>query len=121
MINNFRCSSLLAGLLAVPAVAQVAVPHQAQKPNIRLRYASFDPTVAPPRVSELLRSTNEQGLWIVQFHATPTQAGRNDLQRLGGQLIGYLPDNAYVVRMPASRVPEALNIDTVRWVGSYEV
>lgn len=121
MLNNFTCSSLLAGLLVAPAVAQVTVPHQAQRTDIRLRYASFDPLVAPPNVSELLRSTNEQGLWIVQFHATPTQAGRNDLQRIGGQLIGYLPDNAYVVRMPASRVSEALSIDTVRWVGSYEV
>ena len=101
MLNNLTWPALLAGLLVAPAVAQVVVPEQRQATDIRLRYASFDPLVAPPKVPVLLRSTNEQGLWIVQFHATPTQADRNAMQQLGGQLIGYLPDNAYVVRMTA--------------------
>jgi hypothetical protein len=121
MLNNLTWPALLAGLLVAPAVAQVVVPEQRQATDIRLRYASFDPLVAPPKVPVLLRSTNEQGLWIVQFHATPTQADRNAMQQLGGQLIGYLPDNAYVVRMTAGLAADALSVKTVRWVGSYEV
>ncbi|MFT4513422.1 MAG: serine protease AprX [Planctomycetota bacterium] len=121
MLKNLPWPSLLAGLLVAPSVAQVAVPQQRQATDIRLRFASFDPLVAEPNVSTLLRGTNEQGLWIVQFHATPTQSDRNALSELGGQVIGYLPDNAYVVRMPAGPAANALSINTVRWVGSYEV
>tara|TARA_R110002072_G_scaffold139249_3_gene282745 strand:+ start:16571 stop:19582 length:3012 start_codon:yes stop_codon:yes gene_type:complete len=119
---NLSWPSLLSCLLVAPAVAQaVAVPQQRAMDSIRLRYASFDPLVGQPEVSELLRSTNEQGLWIVQFHATPTQLDRNAIVGLGGQVIGYLPDNAYVVRMPSGPAANALSIKTVRWVGSYEV
>ena len=60
-------------------------------------------------------------MWILQFHATPSQADRDAIAKLGGQVIGYLPDNAYIVRMPASMAANAPSIAAVRWVGNYEV
>ncbi|MFT4841198.1 MAG: serine protease AprX [Planctomycetota bacterium] len=121
MLKNLPNPSLLACLLIAPIAAQIAVPQQSQATDIRLRYASFDPLVAQPKVPTLLRGTNENGLWIVQFQTTPTQADRNAMAELGGQVIGYLPDNAYVVRMPAGPAANTMSIETVRWVGSYEV
>ncbi|MFT4841197.1 MAG: serine protease AprX [Planctomycetota bacterium] len=107
----------LACAFAVPIAAQV----QPAAPQIKLRVGSFDPLLSKPETSELLRSTNEQGLWILQFHQTPSQADRDAIATLGGQVIGYLPDNAYVVRMQPATAANALSIATVRWVGSYEV
>src|SRR5690606_30598023 len=49
------------------------------------------------------------------------QQDRDALAQVGGELIGYLPDNAYIVRMPASRTDATRAITSVRWVGSYEV
>ena len=117
-------SALFAGLLARSAIAQAPatmVSSLAAAKNVRLHFASFDPLLGQPEVAPLLRSTNEGGLWIVQFHGSPTQVDRDALARLGGQVIGYLPDNAYVVRMPAGTVANAMAVAAVRWVGSYEV
>ena len=57
----------------------------------------------------------------MQFHASPSDADRAGLAALGGQVIGYLPDNAYIVRMPAGPAANTLSMESVRWVGSYEV
>ncbi|MGK0303428.1 MAG: serine protease AprX, partial [Planctomycetota bacterium] len=120
---------LLACACAVSAVAQsqsaqlqsAAQARVVTPAQIKLRAGSFDPLLSQPAASELLRSTNEQGSWILQFHQTPSQADRDAIAMLGGQVIGYLPDNAYIVRMQPATAANALSIATVRWVGSYEV
>ena len=118
-----RCI-LLSCIVALPAVAQLlpdAVSQRSATAEIRLRFASFDPLVGAPEIPSVLRSTNEQGLWIVQFHKSPSAADRTAVAALGGQIIGYLPDNAYVVRMAVTTARSARGILSVRWVGSYEV
>ena len=72
-------------------------------------------------MQEELRGVTEGGLWMVQFHATPTPADRTALAGLSGQIVSYLPDNTYVVRMPASAAANALSVATVRSVASYEL
>ena len=57
----------------------------------------------------------------MQFYESPTDADRAGLAARGGQVIGYLPDRAYVVRMPAGPAANVRGMRSVRWVGSYRV
>ena len=115
---------LFSCIVTLPAVAQLqpdVVNQTAATAEIRLRFASFDPLIGTPEISSVLQSTNEQGLWIVQFYKTPSASDRQAISGIGGQIIGYLPDNAYVVRMNAAAASRARGSLSVRWVGSYEV
>ncbi len=120
--------SLLYVTLAVctPGLAVAAQqPVQSTAPQldasqIKLRYGSFDPLKTQPEVIEALRGSAEQNLVIVQFKATPTKAGREAIAEEGGEVIGYLPDNAYVVRVKPEGAAEIRENDLVRWVGAYQ-
>jgi len=70
---------------------------------------------------DALRGRTEGGLWMVQFHATPGAPDRRAMAALGGQIVSYLPDNTYVVRMPAAAANRARGIGSVRAVEIYEV
>ena len=84
-----------------------------------LRYGSFDPTVTQPEVPLALRSTPAQRLQVVQFVGTPTQAGRDMIAALGGEIVSYLPQDSYVVRIERSGAAGLRRAPSVRWVGAY--
>jgi len=111
----------LGGWLALAAAASfsASVVAQQEPAQIRLRFASFDPLDAEPVIPDVLRSASEERLFIVQFVGVPTQRGRDALTRVDAQVHGYLPDNAYVVRMPSDRLDAVRAISSVRWAGSY--
>ena len=97
-----------------------AAVHAQQDPaQIRLRYADFDPVVAQPQIPENLRSNAEERLFIVQFVGSPTEASREGLASVNAEIHGYLPDNAYVVRMAPRQQQLVRALPSVRWVGSY--
>ena len=109
-------------LLSLAIAAALAAQLSAQAPSqLLLRYGRFDPTQSTPAVPELLRSTNEGGLWIVQFDRIPTQADRDAIAAVGAERIGYLPQDAYVVRTGGGAVEALRRLPSVRWVGNYEV
>ncbi len=122
MSHALSRTALLACVLgvafAIPAQGpQTATANHAEV--IRLRYASFDPIAGEPSVPEPLRNNADHRLWIVQFRGTPTQQGRDAIVESGGEVKGYLPDNAYVVRMSAAAAAAVGVLPQVRWVGSY--
>ncbi|MEC7726680.1 MAG: S8 family serine peptidase, partial [Planctomycetota bacterium] len=84
-----------------------------------LRYGSFDPTITQPEVPLLLRSTSSQRLQVVQFVGAPTQAGRDMIAALGGEIVSYLPQDSYVVRIGRSGAAGLRRAPSVRWVGAY--
>ncbi|HEX5054215.1 MAG TPA: S8 family serine peptidase [Planctomycetota bacterium] len=122
MLTSAPFVTLLACALSLTLAAQV--PQGAAQPAhdaalIRLQYATFDPLVQEPEVPPALRGTDDQALWIVQFDGHPTQKGRDAIAAAGGQVHGYLPDDAYVVRMPARVADAVRSIDSIRWAGRY--
>lgn len=122
MLKSILNASLVAFVFGVSVSAQtpmVAVEIQSESSLIRLRYASFDPLTGLPEVPAALRSTEEQEMWIVQFRETPTQAGRDAITKPGGEVLGYLPDNAYVVRTAQTQASILRDNSAIRWVGSY--
>jgi len=96
-----------------PAVQEVepAVPQM-----LRLRYATFDPLQADPVEAALAAASN---LYIVQFDGLPTEDWRTAVRATGATIHSYLPDYAYVVRMPQAAARKVGRLPFVRWLGSY--
>lgn len=84
--------------------------------KLHLRRGSFDPTTTPAA-----RQHQQHGnVHIVQFANAPLDSQRGELRSLGARLGAYLPDAAYVVRMPAAIRDKVAALPYIRWVGPYE-
>jgi hypothetical protein len=110
-------ASLAAALLCQQATAPSAAADSSQ---LLLKYGSFDPRAGLLPVPTVLASGEDVQLWVVQFHGTPTEDGRAAVRAAGGELHGYLPHDAYVVRMPRRAAATVAALPTVRFVGAYE-
>ncbi|MBM4059945.1 MAG: hypothetical protein FJ265_02465 [Planctomycetes bacterium] len=88
--------------------------------QLALKYATFDPRLGLPPVPAALASAEDVHLFVVQFRGAPTDAGRDALRGLGAELLGYLPHDAYVVRMTHGTAGATAALPAVRFVGAYE-
>lgn len=86
---------------------------------VRLRYATFDPLAAVPAVEEALASGTAGEIFIVQFRTRPIEAYRAAVRALGGEVYGFLADQAHLVRLPAGTRAAVEQLPFVRWVGPY--
>ncbi|MCD6327532.1 S8 family serine peptidase [bacterium] len=98
--------AIFAAVLCVFAyVIVVAVsPGAEEPPLLKLRMGSFVPSemykMAIP--GEFLANSyppETEGLYVVQFAGPPTPAERQALLDAGGEIVGYLPDYAFIVAM----------------------
>jgi len=116
------------GLLCL-LVLTVDTSAQAQTPVdtgiIRLQAATFDPLMngEPAALTTGVQAANATALaspyYLVQF-AGPVQAvWLQQVQALGGQVLGYVPDHTHVVRMDDAAVANIGSLPGVRWVGRY--
>jgi len=81
----------------------------ASKPDlVLLKTGPFDPLAGVPLETSFgaseLRDRNEGVLhYVVQFPCTPGEQERELLDTVGAEILFYLPNNAYLVRMESSR------------------
>ena len=61
-----------------------------------------------------------EGYYIVQFDSPIRPEWRHALENVGAVVMDYLPDFAFIVRMPPAAISSAAGLDHVRWVGEYE-
>jgi len=99
-----------------------AMMGSAQAETIHLLAYPFDPVTGEAAVPPELRATERAGAqeyYLVQLSGPPTEERKDDVRAAGGELIAYIPDNTYIVRMtPEAR--EALgSSDAVRWTGPF--
>ncbi len=104
-------------LLVTAANAQEA---PAKSGLLRLRIASFDPRAGVPETPSVWTADDRVRLWVVQCKAAPTAAVRSAIEQAGGQVLGYLPDNAYTVRCGEALDLRLARHSDVRWVGRYQ-
>ena len=71
-------------------------------PSLRLRVGSFDPVAGPlPMAAELtLPSEPKAGYFVVQFEKSIEAEVLVRLGAIGVQPLHYVPDHAYLVRVP---------------------
>ena len=88
--------------------------------TVRLANVAFDPgrhVPRPPRgLGADMRSNRH---WLVQMRGPVSRSARDDLEAVGANLLGYLPDFTYVVSADSSVVSAVKRQKAVRWVGPY--
>ncbi len=120
MLSPRSLGALLGCAVSAAVYAQAPAPTpRADASLIKLQYGTFDPLVAEPEVTPILRSLNASGLWIVQLRGVPTQLGRDAITAAGGEILGNLPERAFIARMSVAAAEAVRTSSAVRWVGSY--
>ncbi|MCB0036184.1 MAG: hypothetical protein KDE51_19270, partial [Anaerolineales bacterium] len=86
----------------------VFVPTQGETPNIAqdLSLASY--------------AAGQRGYYIVQFDGPVRQEWKDAVAAAGGELLGYIPDYAFKVRMNPAEASSVENLSSVAWVGVYQ-
>ena len=69
---------------------------------------------------EHLRSANDPGSYIVQWESAPDARFRSVLAGMEARIISYVPNNAYLVRVPAGKAEELREVPGVLAVLAYE-
>ena len=91
--------------------------------TIHLAAHPFDPAEGEPDIDSWLRAEEpapgEAGYYLVQLNGPPDAENKAAVQRAGGELIAYVPDNAYIVRMGTGAANALRSSDLVDWVGTY--
>lgn len=92
--------------------------------DIRLQQAQFDPLqqspAIPPEMAIDAPLRAENSYYLVQFEGPIRGDWRNQIESMGVDIIDYVPDFAYIVRMDDSDRPALLGLSQVRWVGLYQ-
>jgi hypothetical protein len=84
---------------------------------LMLRAGLFDPTrEALDFPSSTLNDAIDGRYAVVQFHGTPSNA-QDLLRAAGATVVGYVPNNAYVVRLGERGLSAFVGEARVRWVG----
>jgi len=99
-------------------------PVSGQSLRIRLQQAEFDPLLEvpalPPQLTWTGPSSGGVDYFIVQFEGPIRSDWRKRLEQIGAEVMDYVPDFAYLVRMAPNAVTAARQLAPVRWVGRYE-
>ncbi len=99
--------------------------------NLMLRTGTIQTTASPKLllnsmnldghsfIETSVKSSEEYEYYLVQFNDTVQETWKQDISEIGGQLLDYVPNNAFVVRMNDSTVAIISNLGHVRWIGHY--
>jgi subtilisin family serine protease len=117
-----RLPLLLAPLLALLllGLTLAAVSTHAAGPPVllRLRAGTFDPLRDPPPAPASLVAPSARSPYaVVQFAGPVRPEWRAALEARGAQVLDYLPDYAFVVRLSPGRRAALAGLPHVRWLG----
>ncbi len=82
--------------------------------TILLRNYQFDPLRAAPELQGV-----QSDIKIVQFIGPVKDTWKNTLANLGCEVYWYIPNNAFLVKIPSSSLSLVKKLSFVRWVGEY--
>ncbi len=96
---------------------------QAQEPPapdtlIHLHAATFEPLQTNEPM--IAASVPTSPYYLVQFSGPVQALWVQQIEALGGQVLGYIPDNTHVARLDAADVINVRSLPGVRWVGPYQ-
>ncbi len=122
---------LLALLMFILCMAGMTPPDAAPAKRSLLHLKAskpFDPAQGDPRIAADLSATlaereydrkpdtRGKGHYLVQFDGPIGAGWKNEIQARGGRILGYVPKNAFVVRVPRRAVPDLRRARHVRSV-----
>jgi PKD repeat protein/subtilisin family serine protease len=113
-------------LAPIATATPMAYPsNQNTAPPIRLKVATFTPAYGeaanlPPGLVIAGYAQNQRGYYIVQFAGPVLAEWRVQLEAIGGEIVGYIPDFAYKVRMNPGQARQAEQLANVIAVLVYQ-
>lgn len=118
-------AALLTSTLFATGIGQASPAQQAPDAAIRLKAATFRPArgEAPAIPAGLTRAgyaEGERGYYIVQFGAPVEQAWKDQVSAAGAELLDYIPDFAFKVRMNPAQARRVQQLSNVAWVGVFQ-
>jgi hypothetical protein len=91
--------------------------------TIHLLTHPFDPAEGEPAIESWLRAADavpgEAAYYLVQLTGPPTDGRKAAVESAGGDLIAYVPDNAWIVRMDAAARDALVASVEIAWIGPY--
>jgi subtilisin family serine protease len=105
-------------LVSSTLIAVFAGPSPAPSVQLRLHAGTFDPRQETPPLPISLATRSASPYVVVQFDGPVRPEEHAALEMTGVSVLDYLPDHAYVVRLPAGgRRSTVERLPGVRWVG----
>ena len=102
-------------------LVSILIDARAQTKSIRLRNEII--TTSAPDPNRNLRPQAAEavvsGLYLIQFDGPLQLAWRARLASQGVDLLRFVPDDAFVVRVESARLSQVRGLPFVRWVGEY--
>lgn len=120
---------LLATLFVLLLMPLAAAQGQTPSPEVMLHLhaAAFDPVIqgepalaADATVHAASVPVLATPYYLVQFSGTVEVPWIQQIEVLGGEVFGYVPDNAHIVRMAPTVAAKVNSLPAVRWVGAYK-
>jgi len=125
-----RLAALITGLfisLSLSPVLAVSAEHLpgASANAIRLSTATFRPALGerpaiPPGLSISTYPADQRGYYIVQFSGPVRDNWKASVEAEGAELLEYIPDFAFKVRMSPGQARRVEGLDDVAWVGLFQ-
>jgi uncharacterized protein (TIGR03437 family) len=102
-------------------------PLESEPEPVRIGQEQLETTSLPARTASLAAITGQaaeatQAYFIVQYHDRIKPEWTERLRASGYEIVGYLPNNAYIIRAPLEHQPRlqlAQSRGEFRWVGAY--
>lgn len=107
---------------AQPAAAPPAVePPVGVRHGLRFERGIIDTSRQPVlQASALPKTTRGTVIVLVQYARPLDAAGRKALAAVGATIHGYVPENGYLIELPAARAADAQRLPGVRWAGGLQ-
>jgi hypothetical protein len=115
---------LLITLFATAGLSQASPLGQPQTAPIRLKAITFTPIPGvEPALAAPLREGPEvagrNGYYLVQFRGPVQQAWKTQAAKLGAELLEYVPDYTFKVRMTPAVAQQVGRLADVAWIGRF--
>src|SRR2546426_1162881 len=97
----------------------LALSFSLQAKPIKLRTGTIEPRNAGGGLQNVPQTRNEPALYLVQLRDDLPRDWRAQVQRMGAQILKYVPDDTFVMRLPPQSVGRIRLMPFVEWVGDY--
>lgn len=89
---------------------------------IMLRIGDFDPAQGLLPLPQKLRAkqTLEPAYYLVQFKSAIQESDKAELRTRGLEALGYIPENAYILRLDGALRDDLTRWSRVAWIGRFE-
>jgi subtilisin family serine protease/subtilisin-like proprotein convertase family protein len=106
--------------LRLSAAAPTPLPPTAPAAPIHLRTGTFTPPLDAPPDAQSAAPGRRPGYAIVQFRGPVQEAWQEEVRKLGGVILDYVPEFAFIVYLDAAARAAVAKLPAVAWVGDYQ-